>query len=174
MLDNIQNIYCIDSSVFITLNRVYSFGLLPDEMWKAIDNLFTARRIISHEFVFVELCPKTTKPDFLAQWIKNKKSYFYPVTARQTQLVEKILAKFPDLISHVKEIDEADPWLISLAIEKRESPGLVEDYSTLTVVSNESGRSGSKIPAVCREFNVPHMNLKEFFADNGWKITLEK
>jgi len=81
MLDNTQNIYCIDSSVFITLNRVYSFGLLPDEIWKALDNLFVASRIISHEFVFVELCPKTTKPDFLAQWIKDKKPYFYPVTA---------------------------------------------------------------------------------------------
>jgi hypothetical protein len=174
MSDNAQNIYCIDSSVLITLNRVYSFGLLPDEIWKEIDTLFAASRILSHEFVFVELCPKTTKPDFLAQWIKDKKPYFYPITIRQTELVEKILARFPDLISYGKEINEADPWLISLAIEKRESPDLVEDYSTLTVVSNESGKSGSKIPAVCREFKVPHMNLKEFLGDNGWKITLEK
>lgn len=174
MPDETSKIYCVDSSVFITLNRVYSFGLMPDTLWDSLDDLFAASRIISHAFVFTEICPKTTKPDFLSQWIKNKEKYFYPVTVRQTQLVEQILAKFPEIINHIKEIDEADPWIVSLAIEKRESTDLFENYSTLTIVSNESVKSGTKIPAVCKEFNVPHMNLKEFFIDNGWKITLEK
>jgi hypothetical protein len=174
MPDSTPRIYCVDSSIFITLNRVYSFGLLPADIWDLLDELFAAERIMSHEFVFSEICPKTTKPDFLAQWVKNKEQYFYPVTARQTQLVEQILSKFPELINHTKEIDEADPWLVSLAIEKRESTNLFDSYSTVTVVSNESGKSGTKIPAVCREFKVPHMNLKEFFIDNGWKIILEK
>jgi tryptophan synthase alpha subunit len=147
---------------------------LPDDTWDLLDALFAAKRILSHKFVFAEICPKTTKPDFLAKWIKNKEQYFYPVTTRQTQLVEQILSKFPALINHAKEIDEADPWIVSLAIEKRESTNLIEDYSTLTVVSNESGKSGVKIPAVCRAFNVPHMNLKEFIVDNGWKIVIEK
>lgn len=174
MPDNTDKIYCIDSSVFIALNRVHSLGLLPEDIWKSLDELFATNRIISHSFVFSEICPKTTKPDFLAQWIKNKEKYFYPVTLRQTQLVEQILDEFTELINHTKEIDEADPWLVSLAIEKRESISLIENYSTLTVVSNESMKSGTKIPAVCKKFKVPHMNLKEFLIDNGWKITLEK
>lgn len=174
MSDTPLKIYCVDSSIFITLNRVYSVGLLPDDIWSSFDELFAANRILSHEFVFAELCPKTTKPDFLAQWIRNKQQFFVPVTVRQTQLVDQILARFPELINHAKEIDEADPWLVALAIEKRGAIGLFEDYSTLTIVSNESGKSSVKIPAVCSAFRVPHMNLKEFFTDNGWKITLEK
>ena len=174
MSDNPPKIYCIDSSVFITLNRVYLVGLLPDDIWSSLDKLFAADRILSHEFVFAELCPKTTKPDFLAQWIRNKQQFFVPVTVRQTQLVDQILARFPELIDHAKEIDEADPWLVALAIEKRGTTGLFEDYSTIAIVSNESGKSSVKIPAVCSAFDVPHMNLKEFFTDNGWKITLEK
>lgn len=174
MSDTPLKIYCVDSSIFITLNRSYSVGLLPDDIWSSLDELFTADRILSHEFVFAELCPKTTKPDFLAQWIRNKQQFFVPITVRQTQLVDQILARFPDLINHEKEIDEADPWLVALAVEKRETAGLFEDYSTLAIVSNESGKSSVKIPAVCGEFGVPHMNLKEFLTDNGWKITLEK
>ena len=60
-------------------------------------------------------------------------------------------------------------WLLWLS-----KNGAQPDSSTLTIVSNESGKSSVKIPAVCSAFDVPHMNLKEFFTDNGWKITLEK
>lgn len=174
MSDDPAKVFCIDSSTFITLNRIYSLGLLPDNLWDLLDDLFVAGRIISHSFVFSEICPKTTKPDFLAKWIKNKEQYFYPVTERQTQLVWQILAKFPELISYAKEIDEADPWLISLAIEKKEFPDLFDPYSNITIVSNESVISGTKIPAVCKEFNVPHMNIQEFFNENGWRVILEK
>lgn len=174
MPDDATRIYCIDTSAFVAFNRAHTDGLLPIEMWKSLDDLFAVGRIISHAFVFAEICPQTKKPDFLAEWIKNKAQYFYPVTTKQTQLVKKILEKFPYLIDHTKEIDEADPWLVSLAIEKRESTGLIENYSNLTVVCNEKVRSGIKIPAVCRDFKVPHINVKEFISDNGWKITLEK
>lgn len=173
MSDDAPRIYCIDSSVFITLNRVYSFGLLPEDVWKLLDRLFDSNRILSHGFVFSELCPKTTKPDFLAKWVKGKQRFFHPVTVRQTELVQQILDKFPQLIDETREIDQADPWLLALAIEKREASGLLGDFSTLTIVSNESGKSGVKIPAACSQFGVPHLNIKEFFADNGWKLKLQ-
>lgn len=163
----------MDSSIFITLNRVYNFGLLPDSIWTLLDGLFDSGRLMSHEFVFSELCPETNKPDFLAQWIKSKKRFFHAVTLKQTQLVQQILAEFPELISPNKEINEADPWLIALALEKRQAGNLIENYSALTVVSNESIRSATKIPAVCARFGVPHLGLKAFFDDNGWKVTLE-
>ena len=173
MPENALRIYCIDSSAFITLNRVFSLGFLPDDIWRLLDRLFDSGRVLSHEFVFSELCPNTTKPDFLAHWVKNKERFFYPVTVRQTEIVQQVLDKFPELIDDTKEINQADPWLLALAVEKRETTSLVEDFSALTVVSNESGKSGVKIPAACKEFGVPHLSLKEFFVDNQWKITLQ-
>lgn len=174
MHDDVPKIYCFDTNAFIAFNRVNSYGMLPDNLWTSLDDLFTAGRIISHTMVFSEICPKTTKPDFLAQWLKSKEQYFFQVTERQTQLVEQILVKFPKLIDPARENDEADPWLVSLAIEKRESSELIKTYSNLTIVSDENPRSSNKIPAVCEEFKVPHMNLKGFFIDNGWKFMLDK
>jgi hypothetical protein len=173
MPENAQRTYCVDSSVFITLNRAYSDGLLPNEVWQLLDGMFDSGRVLSHEFVFAELCPNTTKPDFLAQWVKNKAKCFHSVTARQTELVRYILEKFPDLIDEKKEINQADPWLLALAIEKREGTDLMGDFSLLTVVSQESGKSGVKIPAACKQFGIPHLDLKGFIMDNGWKITLQ-
>jgi len=153
------------------MNRFYDF---IEGLWSSLDLLFREDDIVSHQFVFRELNPKTTKPDNLALWIKDKEKYFFPVTKRQTELVADILRRFPGLINYEKEIDEADPWLIALALEKRESQDMFVDYSSLTIVSTESEKSTIKIPAVCKAFQIPHMNLKEFFDDNRWKFKLEK
>ena len=154
----------------MTLHRYYSYDIAP-ELWNALEELFATNRLISHRIVFDEI---TRAPDALAYWISSKKRFFLPVSYRQTELVARILARVPDLIDPDKEIDEADPWVIALAIEKREAPTLLDDHLGLTVVTTENERSPVKIPAVCQEFGVPHMNLKEFFADNGWKLRIEK
>lgn len=169
MVSDQSKLYCIDSSAFIILNRYYDLPVL----WNNLDDLFKASHIISHSFVFEEINPKTSKPDFLAKWISDKKSSFFGITERQTQLVSKILSDFPGLIDHNKEINEADPWLIALAIERKESFGLLDNQSEVIVVSEESRRSSNRIPAVCKKFGIPHMSLKEFFQDNGWKLTIE-
>jgi hypothetical protein len=153
------------------MNRFYDF---IEGLWSSLDILFQEDAIISHQFVFRELNPKSKKPDKLALWIKNKEKYFFPVTKKQTELVVDVLHRFPGLINHEKEIDEADPWLIALVLEKRESSDMFKDYSSLAIVSTESEKSTTKIPAVCKHFDVRHMNLKEFFDDNKWKFKLEK
>jgi hypothetical protein len=173
MSETLSKIYCIDSSAFITLNRIYAMGFLPGEIWPLLQKLFDCDRILSHEFVYDEICPDTKKPDFLANWIKPNKKHFCPVTIRQTELVTNILLKFTALISYDKEINEADPWVIALAIEKKEGSDLFDHWANLTVVSNENERSSVKIPAACKEFGIKHLSLKDFFTDNGWKIRLE-
>jgi hypothetical protein len=154
----------------VTLHRYYSYDLMP-ELWNALEELFATNRLISHRIVFDEI---TRAPDALAYWISSRKKYFLPVSYRQTELVSRILALFPGLIDIDKEIDQADPWVIALAIEKRENPTLLDDHSGLTVVTAESERAPVSMPAVCQEFGVPHMNLKEFFTENGWKLRIEK
>lgn len=162
-------IYCIDTSAFITMHRYYSYDLVT-ELWDdLLMKLFQDDRAFSHRLVFEEIEPT----DDLGRWATKKESCFLPITQRQTELVGQILARFPNLIDYTKEIDEADPWVVALAIEKIESSTLLEDYSQVTVVSTESKKSSKRIPAVCHAFGVPHMNLKEFFAANGWKLKME-
>jgi len=145
---------------------------MPERIWNLLDELFQSDKIISHDFVFKEISPDTKKPDYLATWIKDKKKYFFGITERQTILVTSILEKFPGIIDPDKESDEADPWLIALALEKRESEALSHGYLDYCIVSNESEKSSKKIPAVCKEYGVPHLNIKDFFAANGWVITI--
>lgn len=161
--------YCFDTSAFITMHRYYSYDLVPKLWDDLLQQLFQNGRAFSHQYVLNEIEPA----DFLGQWVSDKKSSFLPATERQTELVRKILARFPGLIDPNKEIDEADPWVIALTIEKTESSILIEDYSKLTIVSTESKRSLKKIPAVCQAFGLSHMDLKQFFADNGWKFQIE-
>ncbi|MBX9784089.1 MAG: DUF4411 family protein [Chitinophagaceae bacterium] len=41
-------------------------------------------------------------------------------------------------------------------------------------MSAESEKSDTKIPAVCKYFKVRHLNLFQFFEDNGWVFSMGK
>ncbi len=173
MNSKLKSIYCFDTSAFIQLHIANKVIPIPD-LWSELSDFFALGKIISHEFVFEEINPKTAKPDFIAKWIENKQKYFFPISDKQIELVSKILGKFPDLIDPEKEKNEADPWLIALALEKMDDLHLFKEETKVIVVSQEKISSSKKIPAACKEFGVQHMNLEEFFKDNNWKFTISK
>ncbi|MFA4906999.1 MAG: DUF4411 family protein [archaeon] len=173
MNNDLEKIYCFDASIFIALNRINNFFPVPD-IWDELEHLFNSDRLISHIYVYEEFKPEREKPDFLAKWIKNKKKYFYGITEKQIQLTRRILEKFPDLIDYKREKNQADPWLIALAIEKNEEISLFGGNKVFYVISGEKHSSTKRIPAACREFNVTHMSFEEFAQDNGWRIGLIK
>lgn len=172
-MSNQEKIYCFDSSIFISLNRIQNYVPIPN-VWQELEKLFNAGKIISHEFVYEEFNPERKNPDFIAKWIKDKKGYFLGITDKQSKKVEEILQKFPDFIDAEKENDQADPWIIALAIEKMEEVTLFGQNTLVYVVSQEKISSSKRIPAVCREFKVPHMNLDDFLKDNGWHFGIIK
>ena len=121
-----------------------------------------------------EIVPATGIHDELGKWIAKHKSSFYPITNRQGQLALQILSNFPRLIDPRSKKDEADPWIIALVVEKMEEENLFGKDSDFVIVSAESERSVTKIPAVCKHYNVRHLNLFEFFEDNGWEFSMTK
>jgi hypothetical protein len=159
-----HKIYCFDTSVFVALNRIHNSIPIPD-FWDFLEQLFKEGKIISHEYVFDEL----SAGDFIGKWIQNKQQCFIGLTDKQFQNVEKILQKFPTLIDSEKEKNQADPWLIALAIEKAEEENLF-GKNTLYVVSQEKISSSNKIPAACKAFNIDHFNLEAFLQDNGMRF----
>ena len=168
-----NNIYFIDSSALITINRFYPAKVFPD-LWKFIDDLFKQKRMFSHDMVYNEIVPASGPKDEIGKLIAKYKSSFYFITNKQGQLALKILANFPRLIDPRAKKDEADPWIISLVIEKMDEVNLFANESDFVVVSAESEKSDTKIPAVCKYFKVRHMNLFQFFDDNGWKFSMSK
>ncbi len=168
-----NKIFFIDSSALITVNRFYPLRIFPD-LWKHIDDLFRKKRIFSHDMVFNEIVPSTGPKDEIAKLIAKHKSSFYPITNKQGQLALKILATFPRLIDPRAKKDEADPWIIALVIEKMEEQNLFGKDSDFVLVSAESEKSETKIPAVCKHFKVRHLNLFQFFENNEWEFSMRK
>ena len=124
--------------------------------------------------VYDEIVPASGSKDDIGKLISKNKSSFFAITNRQGQLALQILANFPRLIDARAKKDEADPWIISLVIEKMEEENLFGNDSDFVVVSAESEKSETKIPAVCKYYKVRHMNLFQFFEDNGWEFSMVK
>jgi len=124
--------------------------------------------------VYDEIVSDSGPKDDIGRLIAKYKSSFFSITNKQGKLALEILANFPRLIDPRAKRDEADPWIIALVIEKMEEENLFGKDSDFVVVSAESEKSDSKIPAVCKHFNVRHLNLFQFFEDNGWKFSMTK
>ena len=146
---------------------------MPD-LWENLEELFKAQRIRSHEFVYDEIVPATGEKDDLAKVVSKHKVCFVSITKRQAQLVPEILAIFPHLIDPMSKKNQADPWIIAMVVEMMEETSLFGKDSDNVIVSAESERSPNKIPAVCKQYKIRHMNLFEFFEDNGWKFSMVK
>ena len=72
------------------------------------------------------------------------------------------------MIDYKHEKDEADPWLIALALELKSQYSLFN--TEVYLVSQENPMSSQRIPAVCDYYNIEHLSLLEFFDFVGWKI----
>lgn len=169
MSESKTRIYCFDSSIFIAVNRVHSYIPVPD-VWEKLDTLFNNGRLISHIYVYNEFHTNSRNPDFLAKWVKNRKRYFVRETEKQFNYIRQILAKFERFINPESEKNEADPWVVALAMEKNAENSLFRYNNEYAVVCRENPRSAIKIPAVCKAFTVPHLTMEEFLEDNGWRL----
>mgnify|MGYP001769577595 CR=1 FL=1 len=168
-----ENVYCMDSSALITINRYYPKTVFPD-LWAHLEDLFRNIKIYSHEMVYDELVPASGPSDEIGRLISRHKSSFKAITNRQGQLALQILSNFPKLIDPRAKRDQADPWIIALVIEKMEQENLFGQNSAYIIVSAESEKSESKIPAVCKHYQIRHFNLFQFFEDNGWEFSVRK
>jgi hypothetical protein len=101
----------------------------------------------------------------------GERKYFH----NKTSLVDTVSKSpvFPDLIDSESEHEQADPWVIALAIEKAGEDPLFGKKS-VAVVSQENKLSPKKIPAACTFFKTEHLSLKDFFQEVGLSIKLTK
>jgi len=169
-----RNIYCFDSSAFIALgNTDKNIIKIPDSLWDYLEKMMSNGTIISHKLVYSELTSSSKKPDFIAVWIADKDVYFFEKTFVQIALIPQIIKNFPDLIDYQREREQADPWLVALAMEKAQEQNLFYDNISI-VITQENPNSSKKIPAACRHFKISHKSLREFFDEVGVKTRLSK
>lgn len=169
-----KKIYCFDTSAFLTLSRTSENIIeLPKALWEHLEAMMKTGEIVSHRLVFDEISSNTKNPDFITKWISGKRDCFHLRTSIQILEVQNIIKKFPSLIDYTYEREQADPWLIALAIEKSKEGNLFESCAAV-VVSQENANSSKKIPAVCKEFGIRHLSLRNFFDEIGLSASISK
>lgn len=173
MKSDARKIYCIDSSAFITMHRFYPLRIFPD-LWSLLEELFIEKKILAHQIVFDEIVPKAGKKDELAQWLTNFRPNFISISQRQLELVPDVLKNFPKLIDPESEKDQADPWMVAMLVEIMEQEGMFGAQSDYVMVTTESEKRSTKLPAACKHYNIRHMNLFEFFEDNGFEFSVKR
>ena len=162
-------IFCIDSSALIDLHKYYGEQRIP-KLWTELDSLFSKGNMLSHEIVYEELTTQAKNPSDLSKWVSHRKVFFKPITAQQVHHVASIVSQFPGLIDYKHEKDEADPWLIALALELKAQYSLFD--SEVCLISQENPLSSQKSPAVCVHYKIRPLSLLDFFDFVGWKLEI--
>lgn len=78
---------------------------------------------------------------------------------------------FPDLIDASKEHDQADPYVIAMAIDKRIQQSLSPQETIVVTEERINPRRKSKktpIPLVCKHFKIPCLTIVEVILREEW------
>jgi hypothetical protein len=156
-------LYCFDTSALIDSWRRYYHPDIFKPMWDEIDSMIAEGTILIPNEVKKEI---GTGDDDLVKWFKKHHGHVTHVTVEQIKIVGDIVNKYP-LISHYKKVKpyHADPFVVAVAKEFK-----------CKVVSYEGVNKSTdhpKIPDLCREYDIPHLSMPDFFREMSWKFNIK-
>ena len=155
----LTTIYVIDSSSLIDLFKHYYLGNFPT-LWSHFDNLVSNGNLVSVKEVLNEVKDRN---DRLAKWAKQNKNFFSKPSQTELSFVKQIfqVQHFHRIVKErerLKGKPVADPFVISAA-----------KVIKACVVTEEAFKpNASKIPNVCKHFNIPVVNLQQFMINENW------
>jgi len=119
-------------------------------LWNHIDKMIQSGEIVATEMVYHEL---KQKDDALLKFVKERDKMFIEVDERQQEHVRTIVNYFPQWIDPNSTKDQADPFVVALAIQQ-----------DLIVVTDEQMPPPGKvkIPKVCNTFGVECLSVLDF------------
>ncbi|HEX7633134.1 MAG TPA: DUF4411 family protein [Candidatus Saccharimonadales bacterium] len=162
-------IYIFDASVLLRLNRINETDFeIPQAIWDKFSELLDSGEIISQRYVYEEVVSNSDSPDKVSAWFKPYKSCCPIETADQVLFNSEIIKKFPGLIDPKREKEQADPWLIALARDLS-SKDSEHEY---VIVTQESKRSSTKIPAAANTYDIGTLTLREFLDEKKISLTV--
>ncbi len=162
-----EDVYCIDSSSLMELQRRYPRRRFPG-VWQKLEGLIRAVRLIAPREVLKEILQGD---DELARWAKRHRGMFKPVDAEQARAVAEVLAHCDSLIDPLSERPQADPFVIALARTGGDPGGGRSLFRPRHIAVTEEGRNHPrKIPQVCAHFGIECIRLLDLFDREGWKF----
>jgi hypothetical protein len=163
-----NNAYVIDTSSLLELRPFLKYKKTIVSLWSNMENIIDAGRLMAPDMVFDDL---KVKSDDILFWAKSHRSLFKKVTSSQLKILKDIENKYPQWVDPNSNKNQADPYVVALAIAMKQvrQKGLV--YSNVIVVNEESkDPKRLKIPSVCKGYGVESINLSELFEKEGWQF----
>jgi hypothetical protein len=164
--------YVIDTSSLINIRMHYPVSVFTS-FWKKLDELVLENRLGAPQAVFEELSQKDD--DYLFKWAKSRKDPMFNSDYSEylLQKVSEIMGKFPGLIDENSTKEQADPFVIAMAVEYRDNPQKKLFQYDVCVVTEESLKKHSdkpKIPFVCGHYNIPCCRMVVMAEKERWKF----
>lgn len=170
-----ENLYIIDSSSLIEIQRRYPVDIFPS-VWKHLHDLAKEGRLVAPVEVRKELLEGY---DSLKGWIHNHEEIFLEFDADLILRTQGILGRFPRMAdSESEKLYNADPFIIAMALQMQENPQRSLVPHIITVVTDEKGKLGTnpklheknmkKIPDVCEKLGIVCTDLFGMFRKEGW------
>lgn len=150
--------YSIDTSALLEAYvRRYPPDVWPSLWDNKFDELINAGRFIAAFEVLEDL---RRRDDDILAWAKERIGMFKDLDHYEPQLKE-IMANYPRLVNTRTGKSGSDPMVIALALARG-----------LTVVSEEGmgSENNPKIPYVCNQLEIRHINLLDFIREQQWTI----
>jgi hypothetical protein len=170
-------IYCVDTSSLVTIQRIYRLSKL-EGVWEFLDGLANEGRLAAPREVLKEL--EAGQDDEIYQWAKKHIGIFRQLTQEQWQVAQDIVndPKYKGFIDPDKEIPEADPFVIALAVEEQKQTRLIPEQ-WIIVADEIPAKQGKKprIPDVRRDpryNNIECISTKEWFEREGLRLVRQQ
>lgn len=154
-----------DSTIklFKTYNPAYFAGL-----WDELEVLIDKGRLLSTIVNYQEIQERSGQ-EWLIEWKAAHKQIFREIDDVVQGHVVDILKLFPDLIDQESDTEQADPYLIGMAIKEKAILITEETPLTLEAMENPARKTKMKIPNVCAHYGIATMNLIQFVNSAEWR-----
>ena len=152
--------YVFDTSSLRVLRNYYPQRFI--RLWEHVEAAVASGLVISVRECRRELLEQLAEK-WLIDWVKRNTRIFLPPTPAETAIVARIFAvpHFQALVSEKQRLQGkavADPFVVASAAGRGWS-----------VVTQERFKpNASKIPNVCKHFDVRCTDLEGFMSENSW------
>jgi hypothetical protein len=147
-------LYIFDTNIFYSLSVFYPESF--KSVWIKLNYLVSEGKLISVREVYREV-KKNCPEQHIEKWVDSHKDLFAIPNEEEQKFILTLMniEENRNLIKKnniLKGLPVADPFIISVA-----------KIRNAIIVTQESNKSGARIPNICKKYNIECITLREFF-----------
>ena len=151
-------VYVMDASSLINLKRY----IKPERQWDFFNESMT-EMVESGDLLIVPQveaeCGKARHPDVPGTWALAKAKLSPADRDPGLQTVRVVLGDWPELVDPEGEAEQADPYVVSRALELQDS---LQDVCVVTDDTTSHLPAKASLAEVCDHYEIPWINLADF------------